>query len=152
MMVDVNFKMFLDRPEILKRIDTKRRRVLFRTGGFGRQVMKRQMRKGGKKRKQSKPGEAPRTHVGLLRKLIYFGLADDGETVVIGPQYTGQSRTTQAAGGKPVPQLLNEGGRAALAFPDGNVETVEYLPRPFIDPVRPTIQEAYENNIKETPL
>lgn len=151
-MITVDFKMFLDRPHVMQRITAKQRRVFAKTGGYGRQAMRRQMRPGGKKRKSSLPGEPPRTQVGLLRKLIYFGLDNEQETVVIGPELTHGAKKTQALGGQTVPELLDQGGRASLVFPDGNTKIVEYLPRPFVDPVRPTVEEFYEKQIKETPL
>lgn len=152
-MINVEFKMFIDRPGVEKRVNRKRRRVLARSGGYGRQTMRRQMRPAGKKGKKSKPNEPPRTIVGLIKKMLYFGLADDGESVVIGPAKIGQAKGNRLLGGKEtVPELLNEGGKESLLFPDGKRETVNYEPRPFVDPVRPTIEDFYKQQIEETPL
>lgn len=152
-MINVDFKMFLDRPHVMQRITAKQRRVFAKSGGFGRQAMRRQMRPGGKKHKSSQPGEPPRTHGDrLLRKLIYFGLEPEAETVVIGPELTHGGKKTKALGGQTVPSLLDDGGYASLTFPDGNTKVVEYLPRPFTDPIRPSVEEFYERQIKETPL
>lgn len=151
-MISVEFKMFIDRPEVLKRIDRKRSRVLAKTGGFGRQTMRRQMRPGGKKRKQSQPGEAPRRHANpLLYKLLFFGIDEEDDSLVIGPQLISSSRRVRADGGMTIPELLNEGGSATIRL-GGVTRDAEYLPRPFTEPVRPTVEQFFVRQIEETPL
>lgn len=149
-MIHVDFSMFVDRPGVMKRVERKRLRVLARTGGFARQAMKRQMRPAGKKGKSSRPGEPPRTIVGTIRDLILFGV--DGEEVVIGPKLNKTTKGNRLLGKASVPQLLNEGGRESLLYPNGQRETVSYEPRPFVDPIRPTVEQFFEKAIEETPL
>lgn len=50
-MISVDFKMFLDRKHVAKRIDRKTQRVLAKAGAYGRTAMKREIRppKSGKK-------------------------------------------------------------------------------------------------------
>ena len=50
-MISIKFSMFIDRKHVAKRISAKQRRVLGKAGGFGRVVMKREIRppKSGKK-------------------------------------------------------------------------------------------------------
>lgn len=50
-MISVDFKMFLDRPDVMKRINRYQRRVLAKAGGYARTAMRRTIRppKSGKK-------------------------------------------------------------------------------------------------------
>ena len=151
-MIHVDTKMFFDRPHVMRRVDQKTGRVLARTGAFGRQVMRRQMRPAGKKRKSSRPGEPPRTIVGTIKKLLFFGMAPNKKAVVIGPKKQSPPSGHHLFGKESIPQLLDEGGREKLLLPDGKRTTADYLPRPFTDPVRPTITEKFRDLLRETPL
>jgi hypothetical protein len=198
-MTNVDFKMFVDRPGVMARVNKKRLRVLAKTGDYGRKTMRSQIRPIGKKhrkpakvtvngipclvpyrgmvldartnrpvrkavadaaRKQavfgdaghSKPGAPPKSISGELRKRIYFGI-DDEESVVIGPALHKITKGNQLLGGlQSVPQLLNEGGRESLLFPGGERKTITYEPRPFVDPIRPTVEQFFITKTKETPL
>lgn len=97
--------------QVLERVRRKRSRVLYKTGRYTATSIQRSMRYATKKNVRSKPGEPPRAHKGtkrgpLLRKLTRFSVDEEAGSVVSGP-----IQTTGSHGVKPVPQLLNEGGR-----------------------------------------
>ena len=66
----VTKKMFFDAKAVISRVDAATRKVLSRFGAFVRTGAKHSIHK---RKAVSQPGEPPSSHVGLLRKLIYFG-------------------------------------------------------------------------------
>ena len=69
----------------------------------------------------SKPGEAPRVRVGLLKQHIYYAYDPSSRSVVIGPVGFRGSR---------VPSVLEYGGQTA----GSTVPTVTIKPRPYMAP------------------
>lgn len=115
-MIKLDFKYLDEQKKLIKRIERKTKRCLFKTGGYVRSAMQRSMRYAGKtaKAKHSKPGEPPRAHRDtkrgpLLRKLIVFEVDEKNGTVIIGPK-----KTDSGFGGAPVPQVLDQGGISKL--------------------------------------
>ena len=135
---------FIDESDRLhRRIAKKERRVLFRTGSFGRTVMRRTIPR---RKKKSRAGQPPHAHApgasGL--KDVRYAVNVPAGTVVIGhPRYPSARRgKTTVRSNKPVPQLLNEGGSARLETVDEGSRRslpLNYRPRPFRDrAMRPT--------------
>jgi hypothetical protein len=191
--IGVDFNMFIDRPNVARRVDKKKLAILAKTGGYGRQVLRsllnKPLRKGRKGEtpvtgtngetyfvdergrvrdangrflpreaaaaikadalkktkiyRGSKPGEPPRRITGLIRKLTFFGIDKDTDTVVIAPQKFAKSDALD---------VLNEGGRERLLMPGGKRVTATYEPRPFIEPVRPTVEDKFREQIESVPL
>jgi hypothetical protein len=73
---------FLDRAEISGAIDAGTRRALSKFGAFVRTRSRSSIRK---RKKASKPGSPPSSHVGTLKKLIFFTYDAQKKSVVIGP-------------------------------------------------------------------
>ena len=93
--------------ELLKRLEKKEIKVLFKQGAYLKKAMQRSMRYATKNKKVSQPGQPPLAHKDnpkgpLLRKLIAFFVDLSSKSVVTGPKMIG--------GGQPVPQVLDKGG------------------------------------------
>ena len=126
----MDFDAFFDRPMVEKRLTSKRAKVLGSVGRFTRKVMRRSMRKPGKKRKHSRPGEPPyRIKGGIHDTIVYnfLGAAGMIDGVGVGPVDFG-------TGSVSVPELLNFGGQKMITLPPqwGGGETLAtYEARPF---------------------
>lgn len=121
--------MFFDRKKVRSAVDRATRRVLSRFGAFVRRTAKSSIRK---RKRVSRPGEPPSSHVGLLRRLILFGYDRDKRSVVIGPMPLSSSTAE-------VPPLLEYGGHAKRRG-----KRVRYAARPFMGP-------AFEDEKPELP-
>lgn len=120
--------------------DKMRRRVLFRVGAFGRQVMRRSFRK---RKGPSAPGSPPNRHEWALHGLTTFRV-DGADSVTIGPDL----HRTRARASAPVPKVLDQGGttyvrrvrrkrRESIAARESRqaaIEKVRVAPRPFVAP------------------
>lgn len=78
--------LFFDRKAVIDRVDKATRQVLSRFGAFVRQTARKSIRK---RKKESKPGQPPSSHSGLLKRFIFFGFDPDTRSVVIGPEKLG---------------------------------------------------------------
>ncbi len=139
----ITVKFFDESVKALNRIDKKTRRVMIRTGAFGRVVVRRMIKR---RKKPSPPGHPPHAHAPGAQgmKDVRFAVNNRGDTVAIGhikydtvfaPKFF-RGVTTVQTSRKPVPQLLNEGGRAQLEVrgPRGTKNVpLNYRPRPFRD-------------------
>lgn len=119
----VTKEMFFDRQAVIRAADRGTRRALSRFGAFVRTSARHSIRK---RKAVSEPGQPPSSHVGLLRKLIYFGYDAARRSVVIGP--------TPLHGTAEVPPLLEYGGKARRPDRRGGRVTAVYRPRPFMGP------------------
>jgi len=104
-------KFFFDRKAVTRRVDRTTQRVLSRFGAFVRRTSRQSIRK---RKKASSPGSPPSSHIGLLKKFIYFGYDPSRESVVIGPV-----RLTQKGRGE-APANLEYGG--TISLPSRTVE------------------------------
>ena len=121
--------LFFDSPKVIATVDKTTRRVLSRFGAFVRTVAKRSIRK---RKSHSPPGQPPSSHIGLLKKFIWFGYEPHKHSVVIGPaRLSGKNRGE-------APSLLEYGEK----FPA----------RPYMGPAyeksRPKLSEFWKNSIK----
>ncbi len=117
-------RMFFDSKKVRSKTDRATRRVLSRFGAFVRQTAKRSIRK---RKKASQPGKPPSSHIGLLKKFIFFGYDMIRRSVVIGPV-----RLTQKGRGE-APEALEHGGIVTMR-PRGKRAKVHIRPRPFMGP------------------
>ena len=102
-MIDMRIKsLFFDRPKVRRAVDRAKRQVLSRAGAFIRTTAKHSIRK---RRGSSPPGKPPHSHVGLLRKLIFFGYDERTDSVVVGP--VGFKRSS-------APNVLEFGGTSTV--------------------------------------
>ncbi len=148
-MLSVTPKIFFDRKTVVDAVGRKNARVLSQTGAFARTVMKRGMRK---RKKVSDPGEFPSSHAGHLRNLIFFGYDAAKKSVVIGP-----TLFKDKVGGKTIPQLINEGGNAAIDVTDRKTgkktrRSVTYRPRPFVALTAKVAIPKFRENMAKIPL
>jgi hypothetical protein len=130
--IKIDKSMFFDRPKVQRAIDRGVRKVLSRFGAFVRTTARHSMRK---RKAVSQPGSPPSAHVGLLKKLLFFGYDAGRKSVVIGP--------TPLRGEAEAPPLLEYGGKTRLRRHNKNVVAV-YRARPFMGP-------AFEQEKKKLP-
>jgi len=79
--VDIK-SMFFDRIKVQRHLDTRSRKVLARFGAYVRQTAKSSIRR---RKGTSMPGNPPFSHVGTLKRHIYFAYDAKARSVVIGP-------------------------------------------------------------------
>jgi len=120
-------RMFFDSKTVRQKTDKATRRVLSRFGAFVRQTAKRSIRK---RKKPSQPGKPPSSHLGLLKKFIFFGFDVVRRSVVIGPM-----RLTQKGRGE-APSVLEYGGVVTMRAGrrEGKRKKAHIRPRPFMGP------------------
>lgn len=148
--VNVKLSQFFDRKGVQSKMQKKEARVLSGTGAFGRTVVRRSIRAGGKKKAISDPGSPPRYHTkgsASLKDGIFFGYEPKRASVVIGPRLLNargsgkfNSVRYRLVGVKSIPELLEKGGtrivtgrgrgRSATTLPKPMRQT--YKPRPFV--------------------
>ena len=132
--------MFFDRAAVLAKVDGATRRVLSKFGAFVRQRAKSSIRK---RRAISEPGQPPSSHVGLLKRLIFFAFDPNRKSVVIGP--------TLLRPGSKAPKLLEHGGDTTFDTAKGK-QPARYRPRPFMGPAfaaeEPRLPDLWKNSVK----
>jgi len=119
----VTKQMFFDRQAVLGAVDRATRSVLSKFGAFVRTAARHSIRK---RKAASQPGSPPSSHVGTLRRLIFFGYDPARKSVVIGP--------TPFRSEVEAPPLLEYGGRARRKDRKGRNVVSIYRPRPFMTP------------------
>jgi hypothetical protein len=113
---------FFDRERVHKAVDKSTRKNLSRFGAFVRQRARTSIRR---RKGTSPPGQPPHSHVGLLRRLIFFAYDRGQQSVVIGPTLLRQDSEA--------PGLLEHGGE--VVRPDKRAHRkLRYRPRPFMAP------------------
>lgn len=96
---------FFDSPKVMNAVDAAGRKVLSRFGSFVRRTMRGSIRK---RKRAAKPGQAPSSRTGLLKKFIYFSFDPRTRGVVIGPE-----RLNAKVGD--TPHVLEYGGSHTIA-------------------------------------
>jgi hypothetical protein len=115
---------FFDRAAVQKATDQATNRNLSRFGAFVRTRSRSSIRK---RKAISEPGQPPSSHVGTLKKFIFFSFEPTTRSVVIGPVKT--------SGRGEAPALLEYGGTAAFVPPrKRRPVTARFRPRPFMTP------------------
>ncbi|OPZ22733.1 MAG: hypothetical protein BWZ02_03377 [Lentisphaerae bacterium ADurb.BinA184] len=144
-MIGVSFDkmkaMFFDRKAVTSRVDAATRKVLSKFGAFVRTTARHSIRK---RKAISQPGSPPSSHVGLLKRLIFFGYDLVRRSVVIGP--------TPLRGVAEAPPLLEYGGRARRKDRKGKTVMATYRPRQFMGPAiekeRPKLPALWAGSVK----
>ena len=113
---------------VLSRMDDKKQRVLFHTGGYGRGVYLGLIPK---RRGKSRPGNPPHAHAPGNSGLRDVRFAVGSNLLVVGhPLYVRRRRVRPV--GKTVTELMDEGGRAVVQPTNGtSVYDARYQARPF---------------------
>jgi hypothetical protein len=123
-------KMFFDRATVKNKMDMRTRKVLSKFGAYVRQTSRRSIKK---RKGTSKPGRPPFSHVGTLKRFIFFGYDSERRSVVIGPTLVPGKRGT-------APSSLEYGGKSNASWGG----TTKIRPRPYMNP-------AFEKNFKIVP-
>ena len=133
-MIQLNLTtLFFDSRAVLDKVDAATRKVLSKFGAFVRTTARHSIRK---RKKVSDPGKPPSSHVGTLKRLIFFGYDLGSRSVVIGPA---PFRSTVEA-----PPLLEYGGTASRTDRKGRSKLARYAARPFMGP-------AFEKEMPKLP-
>ncbi|QNN25135.1 hypothetical protein HED60_23600 [Planctomycetales bacterium ZRK34] len=117
-------KLFFDKKAVRDKADAGTRRVLSKFGAFVRRTARSSIRK---RKKTSSPGSPPSSHIGLLKKFIFFGYEPAKRSVVIGPVRLSQKGRGEA------PSLLEYGGSTKVEH-RGKRKRAKVRPRPFMGP------------------
>ena len=137
----VTKSMFFDTAKVKKAVSSGTRKVLSKFGAFVRTAARHSIRK---RKAVSEPGSPPSSHVGLLRKLIYFGYDPSRKSVVIGP--------TPLHGTAEAPPLLEYGGRARRRGRKGRNVMASYRARPFMGPAfekeKPKLPAMWRDSVR----
>ena len=132
---------FFDRQAVLGAVDKATRSVLSKFGAFVRTAAKHSIRK---RKAVSEPGSPPSSHVGTLRRLIFFGYDPARKSVVIGP--------TPFRSEVEAPPLLEYGGRARRKDRKGKNVMATYRARPFMGPAfeqeKPKLPAMWAGSVK----
>lgn len=103
--------LFFDRPAVMRAMDDATGKVFRRFGGAVRLTARRSIVK---RKAASFPGRPPSSHVGLLRRMIFFVYSRLLRTVIIGPE-----RVAGKIGD--APHALEHGGRTTIVSADASV-------------------------------
>ena len=144
-MIDMRIKsLFFDRPKVQRAMDRAKRRSLSRAGAFIRQRARTSIRK---RKRQSRPGQPPSSHTGLLRRFILFGYDRRSDSVVVGPVGFRRSRAPNVLefGGRTTVELRRRGGRRQK-------RTVRIAARPYKRPAlekeRTQLPAVWRNSVR----
>jgi len=124
--VNIRFKMkdfFFDRAVVLDLIDKAAVKGLGYFGAVVRLTAKRSIKNAKNFFDHSRAGNPPKSHVGTLKRMIYYAWDPSTRSVVIGPQLF-----TPMTG---APETLEYGGNA---FIKSKKKTVHIAPRPYMRP------------------
>ena len=143
-------RMFFDRKAVIDKVDAATRRVLSRFGAFVRRTARQSIRK---RKKESRPGQPPSSHSGLLKKFIFFGYDPRWRSVVIGPERLG--------GRGEAPPALEYGGPSHaidFIYPGGGERRkkvhrrITVKARPYMGPAfekeRPKLTQIWRDSIR----
>ncbi len=103
-------KMFFDRRAVIDAVGRANVKVLSHAGAFIQRRAKSSIRK---RKRASRPGEPPSSHVGTLRNLIYFGFDTGNSVGRRGSDAGGHDRPRAAYIGIRRPERRQERTRAA---------------------------------------
>ena len=135
-------KLFFDKKAVRDKVDAGTRRVLSKFGAFVRRTARGSIRK---RKKPSPPEQPPSSHVGLLKKFIFFGYEPAKRSVVIGPVRLSQKGRGEA------PHLLEYGG-AGTVVRRGKRKRARYAARPFMGPAmtkeEPKLPEMWRDSLR----
>ncbi len=140
-------KVFFDRKVVTDALDKASREALKSAGALVMTIARRSMKSGGKKRRiKSRPGEPPRTHVGLVKRMLYFAYDRGSRSVVIGPQKLNIPND--------VPNVLEFGGVVIGPDRSGKPVSQKIEARPFMGPAMrqaaPSLPKRWQNTVRSS--
>jgi hypothetical protein len=143
--------LFFDKAGVINKVDAATRKVLSKFGAFVRTTAKHSIRK---KKGPSAPGTPPNSHVGLLKKFIFFSYEPEHRNVVIGPTLLSSKKS---GGSNTVPGVLEYGGKTQRVVWDDTEKkrknkNVTIQSRPFMHPAfdreLPKLPAMWKNSVK----
>ena len=166
----VNFDAFWDPNGLIKGWSKKKSKVLGNTGAFGRGVMRRSIKKAGKRYNAKNNSGPPRYHergFGSLKDGIFFYADKHNDSVVIGPNKL-KTQTEPLGNLASSAQLLNEGGTGRMTIVRFSRRTrgrsrIQQKPKvervkgkwrghSFTEPARPVIIKRFRENLERFEL
>ena len=146
--VHATFDGFFDSRKVEDALDRKEKRVMTRAAGYGRQAMRRGMRR----RKGPGPeGGYPNAHGGELRNKIFYNYNQSEGAAIIGPIRFATQPNYLPSGIETIPQLLNEGATLYRPFRKKKLRQV-YKPRPFVELTLPIASAKWVELYEQTTL
>lgn len=123
---------FFDRPKVQRAVDRSTRRLFVRMGGLTRKIARQSIRK---RKKPSPAGQPPHSHLGLLRKFIYFVFESKPRpTMVAGPALLNGRPDPQPVNAT-VPEALEHGAKLRVRGRfQRSAKIVDLEPRPYMAP------------------
>lgn len=149
-MFTMNFKAakegFFDRAKVIGAVGKASIRVLSRFGAFVRTRARSSIRK---RKKISLPGQAPSSHVGTLKDLIFFSYDQGHRSVVIGPTLSnrpsGATATLEYGGDAEIQERLFKTKKPVA-------KKVRIKARPYMHPAfqaeLPGLPAMWENSVR----
>ncbi len=145
-MINFDFRMFFDRPEIIRAVKRAKKRGLSKAAALYNKIVRNSIRRS---KKVSAPGRPPHAHGNEL-KMIYYAYDRPAESFVSGPVQLGSSK---------VPGVLERGGSSTTkrwATVGGKKQKskrviVKIRKRPFAAPAlekaAPKMPEQFRNSL-----
>jgi hypothetical protein len=134
---------FFDSKKVLAAVDRAARRVLSKFGAFVRTRARTSIRK---RKGVSLPGGPPHSHVGLLRRFLFFSYDPDNKSVVIGPAKISGTVDPDAL------PALEYGGSSTTEDRRGRKQRIAVKARPFMGPAfeaeRPGLPAMWRDSVK----
>jgi len=126
--IGVQTKFFDNR--VLRAADKAQRRQFFKFGGFVRTTSKCSIRK---RKRKSRPGQAPTSRTGLLKRFIFFEVNEIEKSVTIGPVLLARASPRVRTSGT-IPRLIEEGGTGRILNKGRKAEMARWKARPYMGP------------------
>lgn len=162
---EATFQGFVNKDAVFNALDDKERIVLSRSGSYARSTMRRNMRRGRKRKDGTRNTNAgpvggyPASHSGELKDKIFFNYAKREGAVHVGPIIFSHQPSWLPSGIRSIPELINAGGSVARTHRSvgGTGARIEkwretrvvynYRPRPYVSLTRekaaPKLLELY---------
>lgn len=136
--------LFFDKPAVLRAVSKAKRAALSKVGAFIRTTARHSLRR---RKGAAPPGQPPHSHVGLLKRFLFFAYEPASDSVVIGPAKL--NKPTEA------PRVLEHGGKTLVERRRrGKVvrQRVTIEPRPFMGPAlekeRPKLPKRWAGSVR----
>jgi hypothetical protein len=136
MSLDASRRGFFDRSAVEKAVDRAKIRQMSKAGSFVRRSARQSIRKSDA---SSAPGQAPKSHTGILKDFIFFQYDKSSDSVVVGPARL-NGRVTRDA-----PSVLEYGGHVNIFGKRRNIQ-----PRPYMVPAFKENEAQIANIFKDS--
>jgi len=139
--IDQAKTMFFDRA-VKDATDRATQRVLSRFGAYVRRRARQSIRR---RKKSAPPGQPPSSHIGLLKRFIFFIYDRMRRSVIVGP-----AKLAGHVGDAPA--ALEQGGRSEVLRRRGKVDSVFIEAHPYMQPAfeteQPKLRGMWADSVK----